>query len=120
MSRKSTLLVLALMVVFAAVPAFAGPAPSKTAVNQSLESRDADLSTVRDIAANEQIASVLAANGFDQEEVNQRLAQMSSQDLHQLAQNLEQLQPAGLTRQEWIWIGIGALAALILVIALTD
>ena len=30
---------------------------------------------------------------------------MSSQDLHQLAQNLEQLQPAGLTRQEWIWVG---------------
>ena len=119
-SRKSTLLVLALMFVFAAVPAFAGPAPSKTADNQSLESRDADLSIVRDIAANDQIASVLAANGFSQEEVNQRLAQMSSQDLHQLAQNLEQLQPAGLTRQEWIWIGIGALAALILVIALTD
>jgi hypothetical protein len=118
-SRK-TLLVLALMFVFAAVPAFAGPAPSKTADNQSLESRNADLALVRDVAANEQIASVLAANGFNQEEVNQRLAQMSSQDLQQLAQNLEQLQPAGLTRQEWIWIGIGALAALILVIALTD
>jgi hypothetical protein len=43
---------------------------------------------------------------------------MSSQDLHQLAQNLDQLQAAGLTRQEWIWIGIGALAALILVVAL--
>ena len=120
MSRKSTLLVLALMFVFAAVPAFAGPAPSKTAENQSLESRNADLSLVRNVAANEQIASVLAANGFNQEEVNQRLAQMSSQDLQQLAQNLEQLQPAGLTRQEWIWIGIGALAALILVVALTD
>jgi sensor c-di-GMP phosphodiesterase-like protein len=119
-SRKSTLLVLALMFVFAAVPAFAGPAPSKTADNQSLESRNADLALVRDVAANEQIASVLAANGFNQEEVNQRLAQMSSQDLQQLAQNLEQLQPAGLTRQEWIWIGIGALAALILVIALTE
>jgi hypothetical protein len=52
--------------------------------------------------------------------VNQRLAQMSSQDLNQLSQNLEQLQPAGLTRQEWIWIGVGALAALILVIALAD
>ena len=44
---------------------------------------------------------------------------MSSQDLHQLSQNLEQLQPAGLTRQEWIWIGIGVLAALILIVALT-
>ena len=107
------------MFVFAAIPAFAGPAPSKTAANQSLDSRDADLTIVRNVAANEQIATVLAANGFSQEQVEQRLAQMSSQDLHQLAQNLDQLQPAGLTRQEWIWIGIGALAALILVVALT-
>lgn len=112
--------VVVLLLTLAAVPALAGPVPSKTAANQSLDSRDADLSVVRSVAANEQISAVLAANGFTQEEVDQRLAQMSSQDLHQLAQNLEQLQPAGLTRQEWIWIGIGALAALILVIALAD
>ena len=119
-SSKSVLFVLALLVVFAAIPAFAGPVPSKTAANQSLESRQADLTFVSEVAANEQVAQVLAANGFTQEEVNQRLAQMSPQDLAQLANNLDQLQAAGLTRQEWIWIGIGALAALILVIALTD
>lgn len=117
---KSVLFVVALLVVFAAIPAFAGPVPSKTATNQSLESRDADLSVVQNVAANEQIAAVLAANGFTQEEVNQRLAQMSSADLSQLSQNLEQLQPAGLTKQEWIWIGVGALAALILVVALSN
>ena len=118
-SSKSVLFVLALLVVFAAIPAFAGPVPSKTAANQSLESREADLTFVREVASNDQVAQVLAANGFTQEEVNQRLAQMSPQDLAQLANNLDQLQAAGLTRQEWIWIGIGALAALILVIALT-
>ena len=117
---KSVLFVLALLVTFAAIPALAGPVPSKTAANQSLDSRDADLSTVREVAANEQVAAVLTANGFTQAEVEQRLAEMSPQDLQQLAQNLEQLQPAGLTRQEWIWIGIGALAALILVVALAD
>jgi hypothetical protein len=117
---KSVLFVVALLVVFAAIPALAGPVPSKTAANQSLDSREADLSVVRDVAANEQVAAVLAANGFTQEEVNQRLAQMSPQDLNQLSQNLEQLQPAGLTRQEVIWIGVGAWAALILVIALAD
>ena len=121
MSKRSYMLfILVLVFAFAAIPAFAGPAPSKTAANQSIDSRDADLSVVRDVAANEQVARVLAANGFSQEEVEKRLAQLSSNDLHQLAQNLDQLQPAGLTRQEWIWIGIGALAALILVIALTD
>jgi len=116
--RFNIFLVLALVLTFAAIPAFAGPTPSKTAENQSIDSREADLALVRDVASNEQIAKVLAANGFTQEEVDNRLASMSSQDLHQLASNLDQLQAAGLTRQEWIWIGIGALAALILVIAL--
>src|SRR4029079_13999655 len=119
-SQKSILFVLALVFVFAAIPAFAGPAPSKTAANQSVASREADLALVQDVAANEQVAAVLSAQGFNQEQVNQKLAQMSPQDLHQLAQNLDQLQAAGLTRQEWIWIGIGALAALILIVALSD
>jgi hypothetical protein len=118
-SSKSILFVLALVFVFAAIPAFAGPAPSKTATNQSLASRDADLALVRDVAANEQVATVLAAHGYSLDQVNQKLARMSPQDLHQLAQNLNQLQAAGsVTRQEWIWIGVGALAALILVVAL--
>jgi hypothetical protein len=106
------------MVAFVAIPSFAGPVPSKTAANQSLDSRAADLALVRDVAANEQVAQVLAAHGFTQEQVNQRLAQLSPQDLHQLAQNLDQLQAAGVTQQQWIWIGIGALAVLILVVAL--
>ncbi len=118
MKSKSILFVLALVIVFAAIPAFAGPAPSKTAANQSIASRDADLALVRDVAADQQVATVLAAHGYTQDQVNQKLAQMSSQDLHQLAHNLDQLQAAGLTRQEWIWIGVGALAALILIIAL--
>lgn len=115
---KSVLFAVALVFVFTAIPALAGPVPSKTAANQSLDSRAADLTVVRSVAANDQVASVLKAHGFTQEEVDQRLAQMSSQDLHQLAQNLDQLQAAGLTRQEWIWIGVGALAALILIVAL--
>ncbi|HEX8154982.1 MAG TPA: PA2779 family protein [Thermoanaerobaculia bacterium] len=117
--RLSNIVFLALILAVAALPAFAGPVPSKTAANQSLESRDADIAVIRDVAASDQVAKVLAAHGFSQEEVDSRLAQMSAQDLHQLAQNLDQLQAAGLTRQEWIWIGIGALAALILVIALS-
>ena len=123
MSKRFSLfvfLVVVLLLTFAAMPALAGPVPSKTAANQSLDSRDADLTTVRSIAANDQVAAVLTAHGFTREQIDQRLAQMSPQDLHQLAQNLEQLQPAGMTKQEWIWIGIGALAALILVIALAD
>jgi hypothetical protein len=116
---KNTLFVIFILVAIAAVPAFAGPMPSKTAANQSLDSRSADLALIRDVAANQQVATVLAEHGFTQTQVNDRLAQLSPQDVHQLAQNLNQLQAAGLTQQEWIWIGIGALAALILVVALS-
>jgi sensor c-di-GMP phosphodiesterase-like protein len=115
---RSHKLVLVLLLAFVAMPAFAGIVPSKTAANQSLDARAADLALVRDVAADQQVASVLAAHGFTQQQVSEKLARMSSQDLHQLARNLDQLQAAGLTQQQWIWIGIGALAALILVIAL--
>ncbi len=116
--RSSQLVAFFLVVAFAAIPAFAGPLPSKTAADQSIDQRTTDLALVRDAAANEQVAKVLADRGFTKEQVDQRLAQLSPQDLHQLAQNVDQVQAAGLTRQEWIWIGIGALGALILVIAL--
>jgi membrane-bound lytic murein transglycosylase B len=116
--RFTVSVVLVLMVALVAIPALAAPVPSKTAANQTLASRDADLALVRNVASNEEVAKVLADRGFSQEQVNQKLAQLSPQDLHQLAQNLDQLQAAGLTKQEWIWIGIGALAALILIVAL--
>jgi hypothetical protein len=109
---------LALVVLIAAIPAFAGPVPSKTAAGQSIDARNADLALVRDVVANEQVATALQSYGFTPEQVNQRVAQLSQDDLTQLSQNLNQIQAAGLTKQEWIWIGIGALAALILVIAL--
>jgi hypothetical protein len=116
--RLSQFFAFFVVLAFAAIPAFAGPVPSKTAADQSIDQRAADLAMVRDVAGNEQVAKVLADRGFTKEQVDQRLAQLSPQDLHQLAQNMDQVQAAGLTRQEWIWIGIGALAALILVIAL--
>lgn len=115
----SVVFVLALLVAVSAIPAFGAPVPSKTAANQSLDSRAADLAVVRNVIANDEVAKALTARGFSQEQVNQKLAQLSPQDLHQLAGHLDQLQAAGLTHQEWMWIGIGAAAALILIIALS-
>ena len=120
MSKYFTRISLVLLLVVAvAAPSFAAPVPSKTAPNQSLAARQADLAVVRDIAADEQVAQVLSERGFTPDQVNARIAQLSPQQLHQLAQNLDQLQAAGLTRQEWLWIGIGALAALIIIVALS-
>lgn len=114
----SLLFVVAVLIVVTAIPAFAAPVPSKTAANQSLDSRAADIALVRDVVSNDEVAKALASRGFSQEQVNQKLAQLSPQDLHQLAGNLNQLQAAGLTHQQWIYVCIGAIAALIIVIAI--
>lgn len=111
----STISVLALLVLVAN-PMFAGVVPSKTAANQSLESREADLAVVREVASMDGVAQALAAQGYTQDEINSRLAALSSEDLHSLAQNLQQVQAAGLTREQWTWIGIGALAILLIIV----
>jgi hypothetical protein len=108
-----------LLIAVVALPAFAGVVPSKTAVNQSIAQREADLAMIRDVVAHDEVATVLAQHGLSQQQVNDKVAQLSQQDLHQLAQNLDQLQAAGLTKQEWLWIAIGAIAALVLIIALS-
>lgn len=118
-SFKFLFLVVILVAAFAALPAFSAPVPSKTAVNQTLDQRATDLALVRDVVANEQVVKALEARGFTTEQVNQRIAQLSPQDLHQLAQNLNQVQAAGMTQQEWLWIALGAIAALILIIAIS-
>ncbi len=118
MSKRFSLFLFVLLALAIAIPSFAAPMPSKTAANQSLDSRAADLAVVRDFTSNEQVAQALTARGFTADQVNARVSQLSPQDLHQLANNLDQLQAAGFTRQEWIWVGIGALAAVILIIAL--
>jgi hypothetical protein len=110
-------IILFVALAIAAIPAFAAPAPSKSFSNQSLDSRAADLAMVRDFVANEQVAAALASRGFTQEQVNQKVAQLSPQDLHQLAQNLHQVQAAGITTQQWTWILIGAVAVLIIIVA---
>lgn len=117
---KPILFFVLVLLTFAAIPALAGPVPSKTAENQSLDSRETDLALIREVAAQEQVAAVLAANGFTPEEVQQRLERMSPQDVHQLAQNLEQLEPAGQMSRRGVWIMVGAIAALILIIALAN
>jgi hypothetical protein len=99
-----------------AVPAFAGPVPSKTAANQSLEARQADLATVKDVLEIDGVAKALAAQGFTSAEVENRIAALSDEDLSSLAQNLEQVQAAGLTNEQWLWMGLGALVVLLIIV----
>lgn len=123
--RTRLVFVVVALSLLTAASAVAAPVPSKTAPLQSLDQRDADLTAVRSVVENEQVAQALAAHGFTAEEVNQRLARLSGDDLHQLATNLEQLQAAGHSgphtagmNSKWVWIGIGVLAAIILIAVL--
>ena len=123
--RSRVLSVVALLFLFAAISALAAPVPSKTSPLQSLDQRDADLAAVRSVVENAAVAEALAAHGFTADEVNARLDRLSPSDLHQLATNLDQLQAAGHTgphtagmNSKWVWIGIGVLAAIILIAVL--
>ena len=78
MPKRLSHVALVVLIACMAVPSFAAPVPSKTAANQSLASRDADLALVRSVVANEQVAQALAARGFSQAQIDTRLAQLKS------------------------------------------
>ena len=119
MPKPSKFIALTLALTFLTVgSAFGGVMPSKTSANQSIADRQADLATVNTVLANDQVSAALAAQGLTRDEVNQKLASLSNQELNSLAENIQQVQAAGLSRDQWIWIGVGALAVLLL-LALT-
>jgi hypothetical protein len=115
-NTKPSAFILGILVLLMAVPTFAGPVPSKTAVDQSVQAREADLATVTQVLEIDGVAKALAAQGFTRAEVETRLAELSSEDLSSLADNLEQVQAAGITSDQWLWIGLGALIVLILLV----
>lgn len=118
MKRNVLMTVMALALLLAAAPAFAGPAPSKTADDQTLAARDADLAKVSSVLEISGVVAALEAQGFTAEQVESRIAALSNDDLSSLANNIDQIQAAGLTQDEWMWVGVGALAVLILVLVL--
>ena len=118
MKRNALMTVMALALLLAAAPAFAGPVPSKTADDQTLAARDADLAKVSSVLEISGVAAALEAQGFTAEQVESRIAALSNEDLHSLADNIDQIQAAGLTQDQWMWVGVGALAVLILVLVI--
>jgi CHASE3 domain sensor protein len=110
-------LALLALVLFVATPGFAGMVPSKTAENQSLDSRQADLAVIEQAISTDQVAQALAAQGYTQDEISTRLAALSNEDLASLAQNIEHIQAAGVTTQQWTYILIGAVIVLIILLA---
>ncbi len=89
--------------------------PSKEADVPVARSRQADLEQVGAVLARDEVARALSSRGLAPREVEQRLAQLSDEDLRSLAANVDQIQAAGEV-PHYIWI---LLAALIVVIILT-
>lgn len=109
---------LALVAVFAP-PAQALPAPSKTDAGQTLSDREADLAALGALLDNEEVGEALAAQGFSREQVNERLAQLSADELNALASQTEQLQAAGQGGvPNYIWILIAVLIVVVILTAL--
>jgi hypothetical protein len=103
---------LALVAAFAP-PAQALPAPSKTAADQALAERQEDLAALDSVLGQEEVTEALAAHGFTREEVNERLAQLSPEELSALASQAEQLQAAGQPTYVWVLIAILAVVAIV-------
>jgi hypothetical protein len=86
------------------VASFAAAIPSKA---EASPTRDADLAQIRDVLARQEVARALADRGLASEEVEERLARLSDEDLRALA---EQIQAAGAV-PEYIWILLGVFLA---------
>jgi len=90
--------------------------PSKEADVPVARSRQADLEQVGAVLAWDEVARALSSRGLAPREVEQRLAQLSDEDLRSLAANVDQIRAAGGDVPQYIWI---LLAVLIVVIILT-
>jgi hypothetical protein len=110
-------LVATAFILAAAAPAPALPVPSRSADDQSLAEREADLATLQEVVAQDQVAAALEARGFSQDEVNQRLAQLAPDELQQLTGQIDQLQAAGQV-PSYIWILIAVLIIVVIASAI--
>ena len=115
------LVIFTLIVVLKAsmvTPLAAMPTPSKTTSDQSLAARQAELAGIQAVIAQPEVSAVLAQHGFTNDEVHQRLAQLSPDEIHALSSQLDQLQAAGSGVPKYVWILIAVLLGVMILSAL--
>lgn len=110
-------LILALYMA-ASAPLAALPIPSKTGSDQSLLQRQVELAKIDGIVSQPEISAALARHGLTTDDVHERLAQLSADEIHTLSQQLDQLQAAGSGVPTYIWILIGILIGVLIIGAL--
>ena len=96
-----------------APPAQALPTPSKTAADQTLAERAADLAALDAVLGQEQVQEVLAAQGLTRDEVNLKLAQLSPEEIGSLASQAEQLLAAGQPMYVWVLLAVLIVVAIV-------
>jgi hypothetical protein len=101
------------LVILLTPPAQALPMPSKTAADQTLTERESDLAALDAVLEQGEVMGLLADHGFTREEANERLAQLSPEELSSLAGQVEQLQAAGQPTYVWVLIAILAVVAIV-------
>ena len=90
----SCYLILAMLVIGAVPRAFAGLSPSE-AIGLSKHTRAHDLEKIQKVLEMKIVAEKLKNLGFTQEEVQMRLNQLDEDQLHELAQKVDEFRVAG-------------------------
>jgi anti-sigma factor RsiW len=104
--------------VSVSAPLAALPTPSKTTSAQSLADRQSELAVVRAVLAQPEVAEALARHGFTNDEVHQRLAQLSPEEIHALSSQLDQLQAAGAGVPQYVWILLAVFLGVLIITAI--
>ncbi len=105
-------LALALLVIGIAEKSYAGFSPSEVMVLSAAE-RTADLNKIQNLLETKVVSDRLTQLGFNTEEIQTRLHQLTDQQLHQVALKIDQLKVGG---DGGFVIGILVIVALVLVI----
>ena len=98
-------LVVAMFIIGVAPKVDAGLSPSELIAAQF--DRAQDSSNIQQVLENKMVSERLAQLGFTQDEVNSRLSQLSDQQLHKLAVNLDEIKTGG--------DGLGIIIALLVI-----
>ncbi|MDR1051754.1 MAG: PA2779 family protein [Deltaproteobacteria bacterium] len=94
--RLGLRVMLALALVLALAPVQNALAGFATTMNSRSDASSADLDKVRSVLENKKVSQTMADLGYDQQEIDSRLAQLSDQEIHALAGQLDEAMiPAG-------------------------
>ena len=106
-----------LAIAVLSVSTMAAPIPSR-ADDAEPTARDAHVATIENVLAREDVTEALGSHGLGIGEIEDRLAQLSDEDIRHLANHLDQVQAAGEQVPEYIWWLAGGLLAVLILVAI--